>query len=74
MTTITPEAYVDMLMRRLDSIEATAGEILNESRRHNWSKNLGVKDTVMLERMQRDLGHIISYASITKIGGENEKG
>ena len=73
MTTITTEAYVEMLMRRLEAIQTTAGEALNESRRHGWSKNLGVKDTGMVEKMQRDLSHIISYAAVMQTGGENDE-
>lgn len=73
MTTITSEAYVELLRRRLESVETTAGAILAESKRHKWSKNMGVKDRDMLEKIQRDLGHIISYSSIHKIGGDYEE-
>ena len=73
MTTITPEAYVEMLLRRLESVQVTAGEILNESRRHQWSKNLGKKDSDMVRKMQKDLGHIISYAAVMQIGGEGDE-
>jgi hypothetical protein len=69
--TITSEDYVVFLRRRLEAIQVTAGEALNESRRHRWSKNLGVKDRDMLEKIQRDLGHIIRYSSIERLEVED---
>ena len=69
---ITPEDYVGMMQQRLDAIQSTAGEILHLSLGHKWSKNLGKKDVDMLRKIQRDLGHIIRYATIMKIGGDEQ--
>jgi hypothetical protein len=67
---ITPEDYVKMMQRRLDSIQSTAGEALREIQVHGWSKNLGKKDRDAIAKVRRDLSHIIRYASIMKIGGD----
>jgi hypothetical protein len=69
LATITSESYVEFLRRRLDAIQETAGFVLAQSRTHKWSKNLGKKDREMMEKMQRDLGHIIRYSSIERTGG-----
>jgi hypothetical protein len=64
---VTSENYVEFFRRRLEAIQTTAGEALNESSRHKWSKNLGVKDRAMLSKIERDLQHIIRYSSIESL-------
>lgn len=70
--TITSEDYVEFLRRRLEAVQITAGEALTESHRHKWSKNLGVKDRAMLEKIQRDLGHVLRYSAIESLQEVND--